>query len=103
MLQHQNLIANKHSLFYRFDEKEKRERVIEEFKIFAGFVDQQYYLLCQQLNEKRKQLEQYNIASSKYEANKAVLAQELTELRDDFFSTSGIELFPGIISESLLI
>ncbi len=102
MLQHQNLIANKHSLFYRFDEKEKRERVIEEFKIFAGFVDQQYYLLCQQLDEKRKQLEQYNIASSKYEANKAVLAQELTELRDDFFSTSGIELFPGIISESLL-
>ena len=41
MLQHQNLVANKHSLFYRFDEKEKRERVIEEFKIFAGFVDQQ--------------------------------------------------------------
>ena len=32
MLQHQNLIANKHSLFYRFDEKEKRERVIDEFR-----------------------------------------------------------------------
>ena len=39
MFQHQNLIANKHSLFYRFDEKEKRERTIEEFKIFCGFVD----------------------------------------------------------------
>lgn len=25
MLQHQNLVANKHSLFYRFDEKEKRD------------------------------------------------------------------------------
>ena len=40
-----------------FDEKEKRERVIEEFKIFAGFVDQQYYILCQELKEERKKLE----------------------------------------------
>src|ERR1035437_6761460 len=29
MLQHQNLVANKHAVFYRFDEKEKREQVIE--------------------------------------------------------------------------
>jgi hypothetical protein len=26
MLQHQNLIANKHAIFYRFDEKEKRKK-----------------------------------------------------------------------------
>ncbi|BFL84034.1 hypothetical protein LFREDSHE_24840 [Shewanella baltica] len=26
MLQHQNLVANKHALFYRFDEKDKRDR-----------------------------------------------------------------------------
>lgn len=102
MLQHQNLVANKHSLFYRFDEKEKRERVIEEFKIFAGFVDQQYYILCQELEEKRKKLEKYQTENSKYEARKAETAQELTELREDFFSVSGIELFPGITSESLL-
>ena len=102
MLQHQNLVANKHSLFYRFDEKEKRERVIEEFKIFAGFVDQQYYLLCQELEEKRKQLEKYKTANSKYEANKKEIEQEITELRDYFFSISGTELFPGILSESLL-
>lgn len=102
MLQHQNLVANKHSLFYRFDEKEKRERVIEEFKIFAGFVDQQYYILCQELEEKRKKLEKYQTENSKYEARKAETAQELTERREDFFSVSGIELFPGITSESLL-
>ena len=36
MLQPQHLIANKYALFYRFDEKEKRERVIDEFKIFSG-------------------------------------------------------------------
>ena len=102
MLQHQNLVANKHSLFYRFDEKEKRERVIEEFKIFAGFVDQQYYILCQELEESRKKLEKYKTENSKYEARKAETAQELTELRDDFFSVSGMDLFPGIKNERLL-
>ena len=51
MLQHQNLIANKHSLFYRFDEKEKREQTIEQFKIFAGYVSQEYFTKRQELNE----------------------------------------------------
>lgn len=102
MLQHQNLIANKHSLFYRFDEKEKRDRVIEEFKIFAGFVDQQYYLLCQQLDEKKKKLEKYKTEYSKYETKKLGITQELAELRDSFRTVSGIELFSGIPSENLL-
>ena len=52
ILQHQNLIANKHSLFYRFDEKEKRDKIIDEFKIFAGFVDQDYFIIKQQINDK---------------------------------------------------
>lgn len=49
ILQHQNLVANKHSLFYRFDEKTKREQTVEQFKIFMGFVDQKYYILKQEL------------------------------------------------------
>lgn len=50
ILQHQNLIANKLAMFYRFDEKEKKDDVIEQFKIFAGFVDSQYYDLLQQIS-----------------------------------------------------
>ncbi|HNP52865.1 MAG TPA: hypothetical protein PKJ85_13910 [Nitrosomonas nitrosa] len=45
MLQHQNLVANKHALFYRFDEKEKRDQAIEHTKIFLGLVDQHFFLL----------------------------------------------------------
>lgn len=45
ILQHQNLIANKQALFYRFDQKEKRDETIEQFKIFAGLVDTNYYNL----------------------------------------------------------
>lgn len=55
ILQHQNLIANKHSIFYRFDEKEKREQTIEQFKIFMGFVDQDYFFHKQKLNDLLRQ------------------------------------------------
>ena len=48
MLQHQNMVANKHALFFRFDEKEKRDQAIEHTKIFLGLVDQRYFHLCQE-------------------------------------------------------
>ncbi|WP_217578997.1 hypothetical protein, partial [Mesorhizobium sp. GbtcB19] len=37
LFQHQNLIANKFALFYRFDEYKKRESVIKQFPVFAGW------------------------------------------------------------------
>ncbi|MGF6189732.1 DUF3732 domain-containing protein [Serratia sp. 2723] len=43
MLQHQNLVANKHAIFYRFDEKEKRDQAINHFKILMGLVDEKYF------------------------------------------------------------
>lgn len=58
MLQHQNLIANKHALFYRFDEKEKRDQVIEHTKIFLGFVNQDYFVIS-----KEKENIEYQIKS----------------------------------------
>ena len=48
LLQHQNLVANKHALFYRFDEKEKRDQVIEHTKIFLGLADQKFFHLSQE-------------------------------------------------------
>lgn len=70
ILQHQNLIANKQALFYRFDNPQKREQVIDQFKIFAGFVDSGFYPLMREisilnnhLSSLRKQ--QSNIAEKK--------------------------------------
>lgn len=54
LFQHQNLIANKFALFYRFDDYYKKEDVIKEFPIFAGWVDQKYYSLLLQLDELEK-------------------------------------------------
>lgn len=102
MLQHQNLVANKHSLFYRFDEKEKRERVIDEFKIFAGFVDQDYYIINRELEEKRQKLEKFNREFSNFESQKNERAIVLDELRAEYLSISGYELFPTITSAQML-
>lgn len=102
MLQHQNLIANKHSLFYRFDEKEKREKVIDEFKIFAGFVDQQYYIINRELEEKRLELEKFNREFSNFESQKNERAIKIDELRAEYLSISGYELFPKITSAHML-
>ena len=56
--QHQNLIANKHALFYLFDDNSKRESVISSFPIFAGIVDDNYFYLNRLFDSKTKELKQ---------------------------------------------
>ncbi|NUF48958.1 DUF3732 domain-containing protein [Gilliamella sp. ESL0250] len=58
IFQHQNLIANKHSFFYRFDDFYKRKDVISQFPIFLGWVDGKYYALNQRLERLNKELKQ---------------------------------------------
>ncbi len=67
MLQHQNLIANKHAIFYRFDEKQKREQTIEQFKIFAGFVTQEYFTVKQKLADEERNLKKIGKSAEKYQ------------------------------------
>lgn len=57
ILQHQNLVANKQALFYRFDQKEKREETINQFKVFAGFVDANYYALSVEVSMLTEKIE----------------------------------------------
>ena len=102
MLQHQNLVANKHSLFYRFDEKEKRERVIDEFKIFAGFVDQQYYILSQELEDYKVKRDKFQYEKSRFEVTKKEKCTCLDELKEAYYTISGNELFSGIDSMHML-
>lgn len=57
-LQHQNLIANKHALFYRFEQKQKREQAIDHLKIFMGFVDEDYIRKQRKLSEVKFSIKQ---------------------------------------------
>lgn len=94
ILQHQNLIANKHALFYRFDENNKREQVIEHTKIFLGFVDQNYYLLSQELEQKNKRLK---LLQKELENNKRVSDEQnkkIEPLLDELYSTGGFTEVP---------
>lgn len=69
VLQHQNLVANKHALFYRFDEKQKRDQAIDHTKIFLGLVDQKYFHLSQ---EKERLTTQARSLERQKETNKKI-------------------------------
>ena len=43
LFQHQNLMASKFALFYRFNDFYKRKSIIQQFPVFAGLVGQEYY------------------------------------------------------------
>jgi hypothetical protein len=101
-MQHQNLIANKHSLFYRFDEKEKREQTIDQFKIFCGFVDQEYYLKKQELNELRLEFEREKRHSQSQNEYKNQLSIKLQDYLNDYTYTVGKSLFNQLASDILI-
>ena len=56
LFQHQNLIANKHAIFYRFEDYTKRKQVVDQFPIFAGWVNAEYYSLKTEIDEKNEEL-----------------------------------------------
>lgn len=89
MLQHQNLIANKHAIFYRFDEKQKREQVIEHFKIFAGYADQTYFLKSQELNSLKYQVRQVEYQIPKATEEKKKATESLQRALEEYSAISG--------------
>lgn len=93
LLQHQNLIANKHSLFYRFDQKEKREQTIDQFKIFAGFVTQEYYILKQNLADSERKLKKLEDEEKSIKNQKEFNTKKLGVLLQEYEVISGNKLF----------
>lgn len=56
LFQHQNLIANKHALFYRFDDLVKRKRVIQALPILLGIADSEYYQLVKLIKDTERKI-----------------------------------------------
>ncbi len=102
LLQHQNLIANKHSIFYRFDEKEKREQTIDQFKIFCGFVDQEYFLIKQKLAEEERKLKRLEKEKEFILIKQNSNIKEFDSLLSQFSDLSGNKLF-DIETNTLLL
>lgn len=102
LLQSQNLVANNQALFYRFDDVERRDKVISEFKIFIGLVDQNFYLLSQaydKAKKKKKGLERH-IASLYQQIE--IATDDLDNLRRELLSISNTEIFPGVESSQII-
>lgn len=84
LFQHQNLMASKFALFYRFSDFYKRKDAIEQFPVFAGIISQAYYSDLIQLNTLKSQLKQ---KQNKQKANKksiTIIKENLTPLLTDF-------------------
>lgn len=102
MLQPQNLVANNQGLFYRFDDSEHKEKVISEFKIFLRLVDQNYYMIHQQLEEARKKKKEIEWKIANIEDQISISSDELSELRDNYKATTGLALFENKDSRSIV-
>ncbi|SEC93543.1 DUF3732 domain-containing protein [Pseudomonas marginalis] len=89
MLQHQNLIANKHAIFYRFDEKYKREQAIEHFKIFMGFVGEEYFELSKECEEARIELRRLEYLIPKQDERKLVSQTAFARYMREYKALSG--------------
>ena len=94
ILQHQNLVANKQALFYRFDQKEKREETIDQFKVFAGFVDANYYALSVEVSKLEEKIESMRRQLAKAETD---LHETYNKLLDD------INVYTDITGRELLL
>ena len=92
MLQHQNLVANKHAIFFRFDEKEKREQVIDHFKVFLGIADQDYFMLAQSLNEKKQELKKIEAALPKRADENLKAQEQILNALNEYSAISGTTL-----------
>ncbi|MDH3975424.1 MAG: DUF3732 domain-containing protein [Deltaproteobacteria bacterium] len=92
IFQHQNLIANKHALFYRFDDFQKRQRTLNEIPILMNWVDGKYYSLIREKEEKEKQLKAEKRLKRKIEQNKDVLKNKLLNLIENYYALLGLEI-----------
>ena len=86
LFQHQNLMASKFALFYRFSDYYKRKDVIDQFPVFAGMISQEYYSDLIQLNTLKAQLKQKYKKQKANEKSTAYIKKNLSLLLSDYFA-----------------
>ncbi|ATF95503.1 ATPase involved in DNA repair [Cedecea neteri] len=95
MLQHQNLIANKHAIFYRFDEKEKRDQAIKHFKILMGLVNEDYFDLHKEFELAKFELGRVQRQIPQQAQRKALLTDRYNRYLKEYLSLTGKPLIDG--------
>ena len=102
MLQHQNLVANKHAIFYRFDEKVKRDQAIDHFKILMGIVKEDYFDVYKDLTEASYELRRVELKIPKDDKAREVAIAKFNRLLDQYQALAGKPLFDMTADEIFL-
>ncbi|MCH5151556.1 MAG: DUF3732 domain-containing protein [Clostridiales bacterium] len=90
LFQHQNLIASKFALFYRFSDYYKRKDVIEQFPVFAGIISQEYYSDLIRLNDLRNQLKLQLKKQKEVEKRSKFVKENIHILLRDYYALLNI-------------
>ncbi|MBV7271484.1 DUF3732 domain-containing protein [Clostridium sp. PL3] len=102
MFQHQNLMASKFALFYRFDDYQKKKDIIEQFPIFAGIVDQEFYSTLMLINAYKKELKKLLANQVSNEKIKEDIRNNLIDKFKEYFALLGRELNDNLTLDSLI-
>lgn len=92
MLQHQNLVANRHAIFYRFEEKRKRDQAIDHFKIFMDIVGEDYFDLAKLRTEAMYELKRAQVQIPKQDKIKDDYITDFTTFLKEYEALSGLPL-----------
>lgn len=101
LFQHQNLIANKHSIFYRFEDFNKRKKTIADFPILIGWESNEYFLIRRELEQKRKELRIEEKLIERLKINDEELSDKLRAILKSYFVFIGMELEDGLSLKQL--
>lgn len=86
LFQHQNLMASKFALFYRFSDFYKRKAVIQQFPVFSGLVEQEYYSKLIRLNELKSKLKKLKKNEETNKTASEKIKTALNPLLEDYFA-----------------
>ena len=102
MFQHQNLMASKFALFYRFTDHYKRKDVIDQFPVFSGLIGQEYYSALIELNSLKAQLKRKEKQQKANERSTAYIKKNLQPLLQDYYALLGLQLDRNLTAQGML-
>lgn len=102
LFQHQSLIANKHALFYRFDDREVSRRIIDELPIFMKWVDGEYYSLKREYERIEKKIRIKKQEIEEINKNKEHHRDKFERYVRDYYQIIGVP-FPQVEADADII
>lgn len=102
LFQHQNLMASKFALFYRFSDFYKRKDIIEQFPVFAGMIGQEYYSDLIELRNLKAQLKKKMQTQKSNEKSSTYVKENLQPLLQDYYALLDIPFNPDITVQKML-